>query len=111
MCASSYLKKAHCETIVNDRADPRDTSMANRIICAPGKSQQLRDALVAASRDIADSHLIDEPSQRLLHGEDAAFLIGRSVTVKAAIQRHVDRMAEWGARDGQSIADIMRTVA
>ena len=44
-------------------------------------------------------------------GEDAAFLIGRSVTVQAAVHRHVDRMAEWGARDGQSIANFMRTVA
>jgi hypothetical protein len=27
------------------------------------------------------------------------------------VKQHVDRMAEWGARDGRSIADTIRTVA
>ncbi len=98
-------------TVVGDRADQRDHSMASRIICSSGTPRVLRDALAAASLNIAESHLIDEFNQHLLAcGDDRAFLIGRSVAVKAAIQRHVDRMAEWGARDGQSIADIMRSV-
>lgn len=99
-------------TIVSDRTDPRDSSMASRIICSPGTSKVLRDALAGAPREVAESHLIDEHSQHLLAiGDDRAFLTERSVTLKTAIQRHVDRMAEWGARDGRSIADIMRSVA
>lgn len=99
-------------TIISERADARDKSLSSRIICSPGTSQVLRNALAAGSREIAESHLIDELSQHLLaSGDDRAFLIGRTATLRTAIQRHVNQMAEWGARDGQSIADIMRSVA
>lgn len=99
-------------TIVTDKTNSRSNSMASRVICSPAAPQVLRDALAIAPRVIAASHLIDEFSQYLLaSGDDNAFLIGRSATIDAAIRSHVDRMAEWGARDGRSISDIMRSVA
>lgn len=101
------------QAIVRDRTDSRDRSrsIASRIICAPGRSQDLREALAIAAREVADSQLTDALSQHLLaSGDDRAFLTGRSVTVMTAIQRHVDRMAEWGARDGRAISDIMHSV-
>lgn len=98
--------------IISDAAMPGVSSIANRLICAPLPPQDLRQALVTAPREVADSHLIDEFSQLLLaEGHDESFLAGRAVTVKAAIQSYVDQMAEWGARDGRSVADIIRSVA
>jgi hypothetical protein len=98
--------------VLLDRAGPRGNSLANRIICPPATPRALRDALATATHAVAKSHLIDELSQHLLAtGDDEAFLLGRSVTITATIRSHIDQMAEWGARDGRSIADILRSVA
>jgi hypothetical protein len=42
---------------------------------------------------------------------DDDFLRARAAAVSAAIQDHVDTMAEWGARDGLSISAVIRPVA
>lgn len=100
------------QVIVEDARGPYSKSTANRIISYPARTGVLRRALASTSRQVAASHLVDEFSQYLLSdGDDESFLIGRSVTVQAAIAAHVDRMAEWGARDGRAITDIIRSVA
>lgn len=86
------------------------TTLANRAITTL-TGRYLDSILAAVSSDIAASHFIDEEAQRLLHSDPEAFLARRSQTVSAAIKAHVNRMAEWGARDGQTIADIIRSVA
>ncbi|MEV6929723.1 hypothetical protein AB0M46_35255 [Dactylosporangium sp. NPDC051485] len=85
-------------------------TFANRVIAAPGPASTLRTELAKASPEVAESHLLDAKAQSLLaKPSPAAFLERRADTLTAAFERHVDRMAEWGARDGRSIADLMRT--
>ena len=67
---------------------------------------------VEAAPDVASTHLVDELGRQLLVGGDlGAFLARRGRAVESTIKHHVDRMAEWGARDGRSIAEAIRTVA
>jgi hypothetical protein len=100
------------QVIVEDARGPYGNSTANRIISFPAGSGVLRRALASSTRQVAASHLIDEFSQHLLSdGDDDNFLIGRSVAVQDVIAAHIDRMAEWGARDGRAITDIIRSVA
>ncbi|MET7399834.1 DUF262 domain-containing protein [Dactylosporangium sp. NPDC005572] len=85
-------------------------TIANRVIAAQGPAATLRKELAAASPEVAESHLLDRTAQTLLAGPSpAAFLERRAAALTAAFERHVDRMAEWGARDGRSIADLLRT--
>jgi hypothetical protein len=49
--------------------------------------------------------------QLLVNGLSDRFLAERSERLHRTIAAHVDTMAEWGARDGRSLADMMRSVA
>ncbi|MFI5907383.1 DUF262 domain-containing protein [Dactylosporangium sp. NPDC051541] len=83
--------------------------ITDRVI-ASGPRFLLRTQLAQAPPEVAESHLIDRTAQRLLAGSSpVAFLDRRAERLNAAIKWHVDRMAEWGARDGRSIADMLRT--
>ncbi|WP_432987053.1 DUF262 domain-containing protein [Dactylosporangium sp. CA-233914] len=94
--------------IFDDSDLPLTGTIANRIIAAPGPA--LRQALATASLEVAESHLVDEEAQHLLaRGATSDFLARRAEATAVGLQRHVDRMAEWGARDGRSIADLLRT--
>ncbi len=84
-------------------------TMANRVI-APDPALGLRTDLARAPIDVAESHLINKQEQALLAAPSpAAFLERRAAKLTDAFEWYVDRMAEWGARDGQSIADLLRT--
>ncbi len=98
--------------IVGERSGHYARSMANRAILAGSRSRSIKNSLAMAPSEITESHLISELSQSLLaRGSDEDFLQARAATVSAHIQAHVDQMAEWGARDGRSISDIIRSVA
>lgn len=100
------------QTVVADRQNPECGTMANRVIARPMRPPALLRALSAASADVAASHLVDEQSQVLLRdGQYDEFLRRRAAVAARVIQSHVDSMAEWGARDGQSISDVVRSVA
>jgi hypothetical protein len=86
-------------------------TLANRVIVAPVPAATLRQQLAASSPEVASSHVVDEESQHLLRDQAAeAFLDRRAAALATVIERHVDRMAEWGARDGRSVADLLRAV-
>lgn len=77
-----------------------------------GSGRTLRRALAEAPTEVAESHLVDGDGRRMLAGGNLdAFLVHRSRAVTATVKQHLDRMAEWGARDGRSISDTIRTVA
>ena len=98
--------------VVNDDTIDLASTLANRVVTHLGSGRTLRRALVDADPQVAETHLVDEHGQRLLAEEKVeAFLDRRARAVAATIKSHVDRMAEWGARDGRSIAEAMRTVA
>jgi hypothetical protein len=98
--------------ILTDGPWPHGGSMANRIVSAPVHGSPVRDLLVAADPAVSESHLVDEAGQFLLaQGGSESFLRARAGALEETIKNHVDRMAEWGARDGRSISGIMRTVA
>jgi hypothetical protein len=98
--------------IIDDRAIADAKSFANRVVTGANVSRPVRIALVECSPDIAATHLVDRRGQELLRaGDAAAFLRHRRETVSSAIGSHVDSMAEWGARDGRSVADMMRSAA
>lgn len=98
--------------IVARRDVPLAQSFANRVILPTSPARPVRVALVEASPDVAATHLVDREAQQLLAAEDfEGFLQRRAALVKAAIGRHIDAMAEWGARDGRSIADMIRSAA
>ena len=79
-------------------------------VVAPELSDDdLRNALATADPDVAQSHLIDETSQRYLReGRYEEFFQRRGEAVARAIEAHVRRMAEWGARDGKAVSEILR---
>jgi hypothetical protein len=61
---------------------------------------------------VAATHLIDDQAYALLATLQLDwFLARRESAVHTAVKRHIDRMAEWGARDGRSVADVIRSVA
>lgn len=98
--------------IVVDRTIPYVETMANRIVAAAGAARLIQHSISEAAVDILASHLITEDARELLAGRQYAdFLAARAEAVSVAVKSHVDRMAEWGARDSQSISDIVRSVA
>jgi hypothetical protein len=89
---------------------PAANAIANRVIASSNPTSVLRQQLADASPEVAMSHLLDKRTQTLLtESSPTAFLERRADILAIAFKRHVDRMAEWGARDGQSIADLLRT--
>jgi hypothetical protein len=98
--------------IITGHPELRTGTMANRIVYPMKSARSLRHALVSASPDVAATHLIGSDTQHfLLEGDYQQFLMRRSNVVRTIIGAHVERMSEWGARDGRSIADIIRSVA
>jgi hypothetical protein len=98
--------------IIADHADLLTKTMANRVVSSTRSAKPLYHAIVSASPEVLASNLIGMDAQSsLISGDHAQFLIQRSELVGGAIREHVERMAEWGARDGKSISDIIRSVA
>ena len=88
-------------------------TFANRLFTTvlPGR-RSVRAAMLAAPEDVAQSHLVDDEGRRLLAGgHDVAFLERRAEAVREVVRRHVGRMAEWNARDGAAMADLIRAAA
>ncbi|MBO4206733.1 DUF262 domain-containing protein [Micromonospora echinofusca] len=99
-------------TILSGKQDGPTDTIANRVVVPAAPSRQIRQQLATVSADIAASHLIDAEAQRLLAaGATDAFLERRTAAVAVAIRRQVSQMAEWGARDGQALSDVLRSVA
>jgi hypothetical protein len=93
--------------VVPAGAHPLSRSLANAVVWDDVDPPDHRLATVAP--EVAASHLIDAEGQRLLAaGDDGRFLEHRAGLVERAIREHVDRMAEWGARDGESVRDVLR---
>lgn len=92
---------------------PLAKTFANRIVRTSRVPDTL-SALVTSSPDVAASHLVDASAVELLLNNDIendiqAFLRHRAERVAEQIRRHLADMAEWGARDGQSVSDLLRT--
>jgi hypothetical protein len=99
-------------SIVTDDGVPNAATIANRVVAAAGSPPSLAQTLAWAEPEIAASHLIDPATQLLLAtGQLAEFLAKRARACTVAIRMHVDQMAEWGARDGRSTTDILRSAA
>jgi hypothetical protein len=99
-------------SLINDEQITGAKTIANRIIGGAGSGQLLCQRLAQASPEAAASHLVDDRGQELLlSGDFEGFLSQRSVICSHVIRTHVARMAEWGARDGRSIADTIRSAA
>jgi hypothetical protein len=90
--------------------DPLAASMANRLLHPPlGERVDIIDAVRNADESVLRSHCLDDECLRLLVASDhSRFLARRATLVSEVIRRQVDNHAEWGARDGRSIADIIR---
>jgi hypothetical protein len=87
-------------------------TIANRVVLPHGSPITRRVALATATESVAMSHVVDPEAQSLLAaGRHDAFLARRAEQVTALISDLVSHMAEWGARDGPSMSDLMRTVA
>jgi hypothetical protein len=98
--------------IIISGAIPHSRTLANRVISPPISAKFLVQKLAYAPSDVAESHLMDRETQTLLfEGRYDEFLVKRSRIAETVIRTHVDRMAEWGARDGRAIADVIRSVA
>ncbi|MBQ0893004.1 DUF262 domain-containing protein [Micromonospora sp. U56] len=94
-----------------DDAPVLASTIANRFILPPGERTPPA-ALAAAPPSVAASHLVSEEGQHLLaHGDWSAFLVLRTEECVRVITGHVNRMAEWGARDGRAMSDILRSAA
>ncbi|WKU04806.1 DUF262 domain-containing protein [Micromonospora sp. HUAS LYJ1] len=99
-------------SLIPEHAAPAiTTTIANRFVLPPGdKTPPLTLATVSPS--IATSHLVSMEAQDLLAREDwAGFLALRAAECRRVITEHVNRMAEWGARDGRALSDILRSAA
>lgn len=98
--------------IVGDRSVQLAQTFANRVVAGGRLTRPVQAALAEAPEEVAASHLVNHEAQRsLLSGEVADFLARRATLVGVAVREHVDSMAEWGARDGRSIADMVRSAA
>lgn len=87
-------------------------TIADRTIIRSVPGGNLAQLLAAAPAAIAASHLIDEEGQQLLaDGRHELFLHQRAITCVRTITDHVNQMAEWGARDGRSMVDVLRSAA
>ncbi|WFE39085.1 DUF262 domain-containing protein [Micromonospora sp. WMMD998] len=90
---------------------PAGQTIANRLVLPPGE-RLTADLMATVSPTVAASHLIDEAAQeRLARADGDGFLHLRGGVCERTITGHVNRMAEWGARDGRATADILRQVA
>jgi hypothetical protein len=99
-------------TIAPDADGPLAATFANRVVDAARSRRPIRELLATASQSVAASHLVDERGQALLASGDLdGFLEHRHTSVRTAVRNHVNGMAEWGARNGRSVADIMKSVA
>ncbi|HLL69325.1 MAG TPA: DUF262 domain-containing protein [Micromonosporaceae bacterium] len=97
--------------IILDRDVPLAETFANRLV-KTSKSRSVRSQLTTAPADFTLSHLVDERGREFLSaGELHRFLSHRADLLREVVRTHVDSMAEWGARDGQSLANMMRAVA
>ncbi|MGV9211960.1 DUF262 domain-containing protein [Micromonospora sp. RB23] len=86
-------------------------TIANYLVL-PGAEPVRPDQMASAPTAIASSHLIDEQGQHLLAQRDwQGFLSHRAEACKQTILDHVDHLAEWGARDGRAVTDILRSAA
>lgn len=99
--------------IISDRSTPLARTFANRVVTGPAPGRRpVRSALAEAPAEVARSHLVDREGQRLLASGDVdGFLHWRAMAVASAVAAHVDAMAEWGARDGRPVAEMMRSAA
>jgi hypothetical protein len=98
--------------IVAEDGAVNSATIANRVVAPTGSTRSLARTLASAEPEVAASHLIDPDAQRLLAtGQLAEFLARRADACAIAIRMHVNRMAEWGARDGHSVADLLRSAA
>jgi hypothetical protein len=87
-------------------------TVANRAVLPDGSAIARREGLATASEHVAMSHVVDPEAQLLLAaGRYDDFLARRAEQVAIVISDLVNRMAEWGARDGRSMSDLIRTVA
>lgn len=89
--------------------DPLVETMANRLLHPPvGDAVDLVNAVRNANEPTLRGHCLDGECVRLLvAGDLPRFLARRAELVTEAIRRQVDDHAEWGARDGRSLADIL----
>jgi len=95
--------------IFPDGVVPENLTLAGRFLTSAKAGRELRLSLAVASPDIAASHLVDPEAQQMLRDDDVdGFLVRRARTVATAIASHVDQMAEWGARDGRAVSDMIR---
>jgi hypothetical protein len=98
--------------IITDSLGLPTSTMANRTVSAIKSGRPLRQALILAEPAVAATHLIGDDARDFLIADDyEQFLIRRSQTVSAVVSAHIERMSEWGARDGRSISEIIRSVA
>jgi hypothetical protein len=110
--ASSLLSEGRPDReIITDPVAATKT-FANRVVVGDKLSRPVRSALSEASEEVALSHLVDRRAQALLAADDLAeFLELRAQAVAATIRDHVNVKAEWGARDGRSVVDMIRSAA
>jgi len=98
--------------LFSSTADPLSATAAARVVAPAGSPRALRNAICAAPADLAASHLVDPESQDLLASfAEHEFLERRSRLLAEAIVEHTERMAEWNARDGRSLSNILRPSA
>ena len=97
--------------IIKDSRTILADSIANRTITGIGSGQTVQQLLAQASPDVAASHLVDALGQQLLTQDADEFLARRAGAATILIRSHIDRMAEWGARDGRALSDLIHSVA
>jgi hypothetical protein len=69
----------------------------------------LRDLLLEATLEQLASHGVTlDARAKLAAGDIQGFLADRADVLKGVIAQHIDRMAEWGARDDIRARDLMR---
>ncbi|MDR7280188.1 DUF262 domain-containing protein [Catenuloplanes atrovinosus] len=109
---AGHSTKDIVKEIVADHSLPLADGFANRVVLGRGLNRTARSVLSTASAGVRASHLIDDAALEFLRsGQDTEFLEARAALVERAIREHVGGMAEWGARGGRSIADMIRTAA
>jgi hypothetical protein len=99
-------------TIIAGADTPLADTFANRLVPASTAGRSVRHLLLDVSAEVAASHLVDQAARSLLAADDTTgFLARRSKLLSRTVRGHVNTMAEWGARDGRSLASIVRSVA
>lgn len=106
----SLVDKPRMTQEIVHASSPLSGTFANRIVRGT-PVPHVYSALLTAPLQVAGSHLVDEECIRLAIREDeAGFLERRAELVRAQVRQHLDAMAEWGARDGRSVVDLLRAV-